>query len=186
MVIIYHRRALPLGKGIRWAGKFGAVSRFYGRSVMSEPVTKHKSIATMDREFMNYVHNNKLRHFQLVHSYSFRSYSAKRLLVDTAVFRRQRFRKIQTAFKAYFQYEIKQSLMAQAGLVNLHGQAAVNRALGEPVSVHERDRLIHAVERRARAVPVVPQVKRHIATMGQLVADRFDMKVRMLGGMSRT
>ncbi len=171
---IYHRGALPLGQGHHWVGKFGAMSRFHDKTIMTAPVTRRKSIATIDREMMNYVHTTRLRHNQLSRSYHHWAPTSKRILADGVMLRRKRNRKLQTAFKAYFQYEVKQILSEQARLVNEHGQVAVNRALGEPLNEREAERRMALVERRVRATPVVPPVKRHIATQFQQHNDRFD------------
>lgn len=175
---IYHRKALPLRPGGKWSGHFGAASRFHNQIAMSEPVTAKKSIGSVDRDMMNYVHRTKLRHLQLRQTYHRIKRTNQRHIEQNSFYRRKRMRSIQTALKTFFQFEIKTKLQEQAKLVNLYGQAAVNRALGESVTSQERERRCEIVHKKVTTLPIVPAAKRHIVLQRQYHNDMFDTRLR--------
>jgi hypothetical protein len=175
---IYHRRAMPLVKGTFWKGNFGGVSRWYDKTLMAEPVTSRKSLATVDREMMNYVQQHRLRHQQLAMSYSRRRPTKIRKQREANVQQRRRQRKLQTAFKAYMQFQVKRTLETQAALASQYGQASVNAALGDYDTAAGKERLCTMIERKVRAPVSVAPVKRHQVTRVQHHNDRFDLRWR--------
>jgi hypothetical protein len=164
----------------KWSGKYGGVSRWYNRTAITEEVKGNEPISLIDRRVMQYVHRTKLRHFQLGRVYQEKSRSTEVKLSEGAFLRRRWMRRVQKSFIAYMQYETKNVLEDQAKLVNEYGQAAVNRALGDPVHETEaqKTRKMEAIRRKVRSLPAVPAVPRHVATMKQIHNDRFNMRWR--------
>ena len=175
--MLYHRQALG---GKRWAGKWGGVSKFYGRTGMADAVKPNEPIGLIDRRMMSYMHNNKLRQFQMARSYQEKNYSTRRKAENGEVFRRRVHRKLQKAFIAFMQFKIKRTLEEQAKLVNAFGQTAVNTALGDPANNSEESKTKQwaVINRRVKSLPSIPTSPRHVATMKQIHPDRFDRRWR--------
>lgn len=179
---IYHRNAMGTMPYTKWSGQYGGLSRFYNRTSMAEEVKGNEPITLIDRRMMNYVHQTKLRHFQMGRSYQEKYRTTEVKLREGAFLRRRVHRKMQKAFIAFMQYQIKGTLEEQAKLVNAFGQAAVNRALGDPSAtetVEQRARSLEAIRRKVRALPSIPAVPKHVATMKQIHNDRFNYRWRM-------
>jgi hypothetical protein len=128
---LYHRNAMPLMKGSHWFGKWGATSRFFGRVVMSEQVTPKRTIQAIDRDMLNYVQTQRLRHYQMARSYSQRTLTHERRRAEKVLWQRQWLRKVQLSYKSYMHFATMKTLEEQAKLVHKYGQASVNRALGD-------------------------------------------------------
>ena len=186
MPVIYSRNALPVMHGFTWHGNFGGISRWYMRHCMSEEITAGKSLLSVDRSMMNYVHANRIRHQQLRHSYSHESPMYRRATSLREFAHRQRIRKIQNGFRAVVHHEIKRTLEEKAMLVNKYGQAAVNEALGDTVarstpnmSAAERTKVegkINAIHRKVTVPEVQLPVPKHVVTPRQRKPARFDRR----------
>ncbi len=175
--MLYHRQALG---GKRWAGKWGGVSKFYGRTALVDEVKSNEPVTLVDRRIMSYMHTNKLRQFQMARSYQEKTYSTRRKHAMGEMLRRRVHRKVQKAFIAFMQFKIKKTLEEQARLVNAFGQTAVNRALGDPANDSEQTKAKKwaVINRRVKVLPAIPSSPRHVATMRQIQADRFDRRWR--------
>jgi hypothetical protein len=178
--ILYHRKAMALSKRVNWRGNYGATGKWIGKIAMSEEVTNRRSITEIDREMMGYVHANRTRHDQMARSYHEIGKSKQRSRMQNREFYMRRLRYMQTAYKAYFQYETFRTLQQQAKLVTQYGQAAVNRALGDrAVKREDRGKRAAAVRRMVRAVPMQSPVPNNIVTRFQHYPDRFNRKYRL-------
>ena len=174
---LYHRRAMPLHKGTKWHGNFGAIAtRFYGKTCMTEAVTPRRSIAAIDRDMLNYVQKLRIRHRQMRRSGGEKSPSAFRNYEKKEVHMRGWLRKVQLAVRSYVHYSTMRALRDQARLVTQYGQAAVNAALGDFRSERDKQRLGATLHRAVRAPPVVMPVRKHVVTRMQKHNDRFDIR----------
>lgn len=186
---LYHRRSMPLGKGLKWHGNWGASGRFHGRASQIEAVTPRRSVAAIDRDMINYVHRLRIRHRQMRTIFSRKTPSQMRLFEKKEVHLRAWLRKFQLSYRAYVHYATMRVLREQAGLVNKYGQAAVNRALGDfgaassssgsgaagAAEPEGKMRLLQSMHRAVRTPAPSRPVKRHVVTRFQKHNDRFDM-----------
>lgn len=165
----------------RWHGAHGGVSRFYNRTAMIEEVKSTMPITIVDKQMMRYVHQTKVRHYQLFRSYQQKSNSTENKLREGEMLRRRWHRKLQKSFIAFMQFKIMKTLEDQAKLVNEYGQASVNAALGDPTQLTDadRERRWTGIRRKVHALPVVQTVPKHVATMKQIHNDRFNYRWRV-------
>lgn len=176
---LYHRKAMPLLKGTKWHGNFGAVAnRFYGKTCMTEAITPRRSISAVDRDMMNYVHRLRIRHRQQRRIFSEKGPTMFRNFEKKEYHQRQWLRKLQLSFRAYVQYATMRTLREQAQLVNKYGQTAVNAALGDYRSEKDKQKMLSTIHRVVRQPPVAGPVKKHVVTRFQRHNDRYDIKWR--------
>lgn len=180
--MMYHRQAMGTMKYSRWKGAHGGVSHFYNRTAMREEVKPHVPVSIVDRQMMNYVHRNRLRHFQLFRSYQQKSNATECKLREGEMLRRRWHRKLQKAFIAFMQFKTMKVLEDQAKLVNEYGQTAVNAALGDPWNANtdaDREKKFAVLQRRVQRLPTISTVPKHVATMKQIHNDRFNYRWRV-------
>jgi len=178
---VYSRRALPITKSVKWRGNFGAIGRWHGQVGVTEDLAKSgQTIQAADRDVMRYLHATKVRHNQMERSYHQRGRSHRITRREQHMWKRRSHRYLLTAFKAYMQFATKGVLQEQARLVTKFGQAAVNRALGQPQSEAEAIATATATAKRMKAPAPSAPVPRHRVTMGQRFNDRFDNRYRMV------
>ena len=180
-MVMYHRDALPLKKGRMWHGKWGAMSIRYGRSLVSEKMSG-KTLPTMvDRQVLNYMHVSKARNQQIYYSYSRKGPSQYRARIRGSELRRRMDRKIKASFIHFMQFKVMKNLEMRAELTSKYGQAAVNKALGDPalMAAEAKERKWSGIRRKVTAVPTLATAPRYQATMKQIIADRFENRVLM-------
>lgn len=177
---VYHRRAMGTMSYTRWSGRYGGVSRWYNRTGMTEAVKPNEPISLIDRRMMAYVHTTKVRHHQLFRSYQEKQRSTESKLREGAMLRRRWHRRLQKSFITFMQFKMKTMLEEQAALVSTFGQAAVNRALGDPAmeKPESTQKRWDGIRRKVKALPPIMTAPKHVATMKQIHNDRFDFRWR--------
>eukprot|EP00758_Cryptobia_borreli_P015645 Tbor_TRINITY_DN6043_c0_g1::TRINITY_DN6043_c0_g1_i1::g.11010::m.11010 len=183
-IVLQHRRALPLKHSYNWNGKWGAMHLRYGRSLMSEKISDNKLPTMVDRETLSYVHQIQERQQQMSRSYSQRGPSTYRTKIVAQELRRRMNRKIRLSFIHFMQFQTMKTLEKRAKLTTEFGQGAVNRALGEMSedeynSPEFKEKKWNIIRRKVTQAPTIVTAPKYIATMKQITADRFDMRMRL-------
>lgn len=178
---LYHKRALAIKNGNRWHGNFGGVSRFFDRTIYSEKLDGTKMVTMVDRECLSYMQKTRTRSYQLSRAYSRRTDSTYRKQEISKELRAMLHRKLRLSFLHYMQFRVMKNLEDKGKLVNVFGQAAVNRALGdlsaeEAESTELREKKWNGIRRKAVQTPMVNMAPKFQATMHQRKSDRFDMR----------
>ena len=178
---LYHKRALAMKPGSSWHGNYGGVSRFFDRTIYSEKLDGTKLVTMVDRECLSYMQKTRTRAYQLSRSYHRRRDTTYRKQELGRELRAMLHRKLRLSFNHYMQFRVMKNLEEKGKLVNVFGQAAVNRALGD-LSIEEaenkelREKKWNGIRRKAVQTPMVNMAPKFQATMHQRQADRFDMR----------